>query len=101
MSDIKEMEILRLSLSGENFKNLLKEKKKTKYEISKVTGISWRTLRYWELNKSVPSDENILKVAVYLKLIKPGAPNKIQLMKEIKAKEAEIEDLKKRVGQVR
>lgn len=49
----------------EIFAKLLKENEVTPYRVHKETGIAQSTLSDWKLGKSVPSTENMLKIAEY------------------------------------
>jgi DNA-binding transcriptional regulator YiaG len=62
--------LLKARLSGQNFKNLLKRKKITKWRIYRDCGITYNTLLNWQQGRSHPSDELALRVARYLGLIK-------------------------------
>jgi DNA-binding XRE family transcriptional regulator len=57
-------------LTGERFKKLLSKKSITKYRLSKLTGISWQTLLYWERGIYKPSEKSAELAARVLGIIK-------------------------------
>jgi DNA-binding XRE family transcriptional regulator len=65
-----DLTLLKARLSGQNFKNLLKQKKVTKWRIYKDCKITYHTLCNWQSGRSHPSDELAVRVARYLGLIK-------------------------------
>ena len=74
--------ILKSQLRGSNLKNLIKEKKVTKWAIARDCNLTYRTILNWEQEKSFPSDENAIVVGRYLGIIKPSEADVLELKKE-------------------
>ena len=87
-----QLEKLKASLRGSQFKKILKEKETSKYRISKDLGISQRTLYYWQKDMVQPSDELAIKVGRHLGLIKPDDVTKIQMLKQLKEMKEKVGD---------
>lgn len=90
-----DLKILKSSLSGNNFKILLKQKKVNKYKISKDLDISWQTLRNWEKGMVKPSDENAFLVGRYLGLVEADKEELYKL--KVQAKEI-LETIERMTG---
>lgn len=79
-----DLKILKSSLTGNNFKFLLKQKKVNKYRLSKDLSISWQTLRNWEKGVVEPSDENAFLVGRYLGLVEADKEELFKLKEQAK-----------------
>lgn len=88
-----ELEKLKASLRGSQFKKILKEKNTSKYRISKDLNISQRTLYYWQKDMVQPSDKLAVEVGKYLGLIKADEATKIQMLKQLKEMKEKVERL--------
>jgi len=64
-----EIAALCRQLSGKSLKQLIAERRITRYRLAKDTGISYRTIQYWEDGR-MPSPALALKVGQYLGLTK-------------------------------
>jgi len=84
--------LIKKQLTGANFKRLLKNKKITKYRLSKDTGISYQTFCYWQSGKSYPKDAYAERVGKYLGLIS-DKDQIIKLRKEASELQRRIENL--------
>jgi len=50
---------------GIRLRTLLREKSKSQYNLIQKTGLSWSILHNWLIGKSLPSAENLLRLANY------------------------------------
>jgi len=89
----KDLILLKSKITGDNLKNLLKQKGLSKWKTAKDCRITYRTLLNWQKGKTTPSDEIALRVAEYLGLIKPNEIKKQELQKEVKELQKKIDRL--------
>ncbi len=68
-------------LRGKSFRELLGTRGISRYRLARDTGISYRTLQYWEKGRK-PSEALALKVGEYLGLT--GEVNIAEMQKQIK-----------------
>jgi len=87
-----DIQIIKNTLSGQNFRALMIQKKTNKYQIAKNTGISYRTLCKWQAGAK-PSDESALLIGKYLGLIKPEIQELEEIKKQQKALDEKIQRL--------
>lgn len=89
-----ELIILKNKLRGPNLKNLIAERKISKYRIAKDCDITTQTLINWIKRGVEPSDEHAIVVGRYLGLVAATAANKEKIKEEVAAlvkKVAELE----------
>ena len=89
-----DLELIKAQLRGANFKKLLKQKKVTKYQISKDCNISYRTLSYWQAGVN-PSDDLAMKVGKYLGLITPDKHEIFKIKQDMDKLQARLDRLEK------
>jgi len=77
-------------LRGKSFRELLKSRGISRYRLALDTGISYRTLQYWEQGRR-PSEALALRVGEYLGLA--GEVEVADLQKQIKDLSARIQRL--------
>ena len=81
-----ELEILKNRLSGESLRELIAKSGVKKYRIARETGLTYRSLCYWEAGRT-PSDKAAMVLGVYFGLIPPD--------------QREIEDIKADLNRIR
>ena len=89
-----DMEMVKNSLVGQSFRNLLKSKNVTKWAVARDCQISYRQLINWQNKSNRPSDESALKVGKYLGLIRPEQHEVETLKRQIQ----EMSDKINRIG---
>jgi len=89
----KDLILLKSKITGDNLKDLLKQKGLSKWKTAKDCRITYRTLLNWQKGITDPSDEIALRVAEYLGLIKPDEVKKQELQKEVKELQKKIDRL--------
>ena len=93
-----DIELIKARLKGNNLNRLLKEKKVSKYKLSKDCNITYRTLLYWQKGNTTPSDELAKRVAEYLGMMKPRDGEIKELREQIKTLEGKLDRLSKGKG---
>jgi len=76
---MKKHDALRLMLTGDSLRKLLRDRGTNRNRLAKATGVSAMMLGRWERGTAVPSAEKLLVVAEHLGLLKitgPGAKEK-------------------------
>ncbi|OGD09391.1 MAG: hypothetical protein A2Y86_05250 [Candidatus Aminicenantes bacterium RBG_13_62_12] len=66
---MKKHDALRLMLTGDSLRKMLRKKGTNKHRIAIATGVSYQMLYMWERQRAVPSAEKLLVVAEHLGLI--------------------------------
>lgn len=87
LNSTEDLEILKNRLSGVSLRKILKEKNVTKYRLSKDLGISYQTIMNWINGAYKPREENVIRLAKYLGIVKPDRATIL----ELKARAADLQ----------
>lgn len=77
---MKKHDALRLMLTGDSLKELLRRKGTNKHRVAKATGVSYMTLYQWERQRSVPSLGKLMILARHLGIVEDGGPATVYLV---------------------
>jgi transcriptional regulator with XRE-family HTH domain len=69
--DFRELSTIKKRLRGKALRKLMEEKGTNKFQVSKATGVSYRTLCNWEHLGMIPSTRLALLVGAHLGLFSP------------------------------
>lgn len=68
---MKKLDALRLTLTGDSLRKIIRRKGTNRHKLSLATGVSYMALYNWERRRAVPSDEKLEVVARHLGLLEP------------------------------
>jgi len=86
---MRKHDALRLMLTGDSLRKILRKKGTNKHRVAKATGMSYMALYNWERQRSVPSAERLLIVARHLGLLEDGGPGTLDLLRDEKRRLAQ------------